>query len=144
MKKVLKHKIEIPIRFSETDAMGVVWHGNYLKFYEDAREQFGKAFQLHYLDMFNQGMLTPIVHSELFHKASLYYGDSAIVESTFVKQAAAKLKFEFKVYSKKTGALAAHGSTTQVFMDNETRELQLNKPDFFIDWESNQTWEDGE
>lgn len=144
MKHFLKHTIEIPIRFSETDAMGVVWHGNYLKFYEDAREQFGQAYQLHYLDMFNQGMLTPIVHSELFHKCSLYYGDSAVVESYFIRQAAAKIKFEFKIYSKKTGALAAYGSTTQVFMDNDSRELQLNKPPFFIDWENTQNWEDAE
>ncbi len=142
MRKILKHRIEIPIRFSETDAMGVVWHGNYLKFFEDAREQFGKAFKLHYLDMFNQGVLTPIVHSELFHKSSLYYGDVAIVESSFVYQAAAKIKFEFEIISKKTGLLAAHGSTTQVFMDNDSRELQLNKPAFFEEWEKNQNWLD--
>lgn len=140
MKKVLTHEIEVPIRFSETDAMGVVWHGNYLKFAEDAREQFGIAYQLHYLDMFNEGVLTPIVHSELFHKSSLYYGDSAIVKSHFTYLAAAKLKFEFKIYSKKTGLLAAHGSTTQVFMDQHTRELILHKPVFFEEWEKKQNW----
>ena len=43
---MLISEIEIDIRFSETDAMGVVWHGNYLKFFEDGREAFGKEFGL--------------------------------------------------------------------------------------------------
>ena len=30
------------IRFSEVDSMGVVWHGNYAKYFEDAREEFGR------------------------------------------------------------------------------------------------------
>ena len=47
--KELRTEIELTIRFSETDAMGVVWHGNYLKFFEDAREYFGHKFGMSYL-----------------------------------------------------------------------------------------------
>lgn len=41
MKQLLQVEIPIKVRFSDTDAMGVVWHGNYLRFFEDAREAFG-------------------------------------------------------------------------------------------------------
>lgn len=142
--KVLKHSLILPIRFSETDAMGVVWHGNYLKFFEDAREQFGKDHSLNYLDMFNSGVLTPIVHSEIFHKSSLYYGDEVRIESQLHFLAAAKIKFEYHVYSQKTGKISAIGSTTQVFMDADSRELQLTKPDFYQEWEKLQKWIDVE
>ncbi len=138
--EVLKHTLLLPIRFSETDAMGVVWHGNYLKFFEDAREQFGRDFNIHYLDMFKAGMLTPIVHSEIFHKASLYYGDVVRIESKLIKLAAAKIKFEFIIYNDSSNQIAAKGSTTQVFMDAQSRELQLTKPDFYSEWEKNQNW----
>ena len=50
---MLSSKIEIPIRFSEVDSLRVVWHGHYVKFFEDGRETFGKEFGLGYLDIFN-------------------------------------------------------------------------------------------
>ena len=69
--KILESSLEIAIRFSETDAMGVVWHGNYLKFFEDAREKFGIDHGMQYLDVFNKGYYTPIVKSDINHKASV-------------------------------------------------------------------------
>ena len=41
-------ELEIKIRFSETDAMGIVWHGNYIKYMEDGREDWGKNHGLSY------------------------------------------------------------------------------------------------
>ena len=47
--KVLSVTKSFDIRFSEVDSMGVVWHGNYAKYFEDAREEFGrKYFIFHY------------------------------------------------------------------------------------------------
>ena len=40
---------EIRVRFSEVDSMGVVWHGNYLKYFEDGREAFGRKHGLGYV-----------------------------------------------------------------------------------------------
>ena len=79
--KVLESTIEIPVRFSETDAMGVVWHGNYLKFFEDARERFGEDYGIKYMDAFNAGYYTPIVKSDINHKASVYYGQKVKVRA---------------------------------------------------------------
>ena len=44
--KYLINQTEIAIRFSEVDAMNVVWHGNYLKFFEDGREALGEKYGL--------------------------------------------------------------------------------------------------
>ena len=33
---------DVRVRFNETDVLGVVWHGNYIKFFEDGREAFGR------------------------------------------------------------------------------------------------------
>ena len=48
MKKdtVLSVTKSFDIRFSEVDSMGVVWHGNYAKYFEDAREEFGRKYDL--------------------------------------------------------------------------------------------------
>ena len=140
--KILESSIEIPVRFSETDAMGVVWHGNYLKFFEDAREKFGTDFGIEYLDAFNAGYYTPIVKSNINHKASVYYGQKVRVRAILEQHPASKIVFRYEVYNMNTGELAASGSTTQVFLGIENRLLELIKPRFFAEWEEAQNWID--
>lgn len=133
---ILTNEIEFDIRFSETDAMGVVWHGNYLKYFEDAREAFGKKFGMEYLDIYSEGYFTPIVKSEINHKSPLYYGERAKILIKYIPTKAAKLIFEYEIVNLVSGKISATGSTTQVFLTETTRKLNLNKPDFFIDWET--------
>lgn len=138
--KFLESSVEIPIRFSETDAMGVVWHGNYLKFFEDAREKFGVEYGIEYMDAYNAGYYTPIVKSDINHKASVYYGQKVLVRAILEQHPASKVVFRYEVHNINTGELAATGSTTQVFLTVEDRLLELIKPKFFADWEARQNW----
>jgi len=41
-------QIEIPVRFCEIDPLSIVWHGHYLKYFEEAREAFGRKYGLGY------------------------------------------------------------------------------------------------
>lgn len=134
---MLSSEIEIDIRFSETDAMGVVWHGNYLKFFEDGREHFGKTYGLEYLTIFNSGYFTPIVKSEIDHKAAVYYGDKIKVITKYMPTRSAKILFEYEVINLKTNELCAHGKTVQVFLNKETRTLELLNPGFYQNWKVN-------
>lgn len=140
--KVLKAEITVPIRFSETDAMGVVWHGNYLKFFEDGREEFGRQYGIDYLDVHNSGYFIPIVKSEISHKASIFYGEKARIVAILEQHDAAKINFRYEVYNETTGKLAATGFTMQVFMNASDRTLELLKPEFYLEWEEKQAWID--
>ncbi len=135
--KNLKTKININIRFSETDAMGVVWHGNYLKFFEDAREFFGEKFGMSYLDVYNNGYYTPIVKSEINHKNPLYYGEKMIVEISLEFSKAAKIIHHYSVINQETNVVCATGKTIQVFMDAKTMNMELNLPEFYAKWIEN-------
>jgi acyl-CoA thioester hydrolase len=128
-------EVEFDIRFSETDAMGVVWHGNYLKFFEDGREAFGKKFGIEYLDIYSKGYFTPIVKSKINHKSSIDYGHRAKIITTLIPSRAAKIIFEYEIINLTTGKTSAIGSTMQVFLSVKTRELELFIPDFYEDWE---------
>lgn len=130
---MLTSTTEVLIRFSEADAMGVVWHGNYLKYFEDGREEFGRKFNMGYLDVFKYGFVTPIVKINCNYKRSLNYSDVAVIETTYMDQAAAKLHFKYIIYRKKDNVIAATGESEQVFL-NEKRELHLTLPDFFVEW----------
>lgn len=131
--KELTHVTRFTVRFSEVDSMKVVWHGNYLKYFEDGREAFGIAHGLDYLKIYNSGYFTPIVHSEMNYKAPLRYGDSGIVETKFINTPAAKIIHEYNITHAETGQLLVDGKTIQVFTDTDG-VLQLNNPSFFEDW----------
>lgn len=129
------NKTEVPIRFSEVDSLRVVWHGHYIKFFEDGREAFGREHGLTYLDVYDaDGLAVPIVDVQAQYKRPLEYGDSAVIETTFINSPAAKIIFDFKIYSAKHGYLACEGQTTQVFMNPVTKELYITNPPYFEAW----------
>jgi len=128
---LLKTNTEIRVRFNECDPLQIVWHGNYLKYFEDGREDFCIKNGISYLDAWAQGFSTPIVKSLCEHKLPLKYGDNFLVETTYFPTAAAKIIFRYRIFCE--GKLICTGETVQVFLD-ENRKLALNYPRFFLDW----------
>jgi acyl-CoA thioester hydrolase len=133
MLPVISSRKDIEVRFSEVDSLRMVWHGHYLRYFEDGREDLGNLFGLSYLQVYEKGFVTPLVRSELDYKRPLRYGDKAIVETRFVDDPAAKLIFEYSIFNAKNMEVVCTGRTVQVFLNTEG-ELQLNIPDFIISW----------
>jgi acyl-CoA thioester hydrolase len=131
---LLVHQTEIRVRFNEADPLGVVWHGHYLRYFEDGREAFGMKYGISYLDFYRQGLAVPIVSVQCDYKKPLRYGQSVIVETRFEPLPAAKLQFHYAVFEATTNQRVATGSTTQVFVDVKTFELQLTLPPFYEAW----------
>lgn len=130
----LKASQEIRVRFNETDALGIVWHGNYLLYFEDGRDTFGRKYGISYLDMKANGYITPIVKSSCEHKLPLSYGEIATLETTFINTPAAKIIFNYKIINA-DGKIVCKGETVQVFVD-ENHELSLTFPPFFKAWKA--------
>jgi acyl-CoA thioester hydrolase len=134
MEKELSVRTEIRVRFNEADPLGIVWHGHYIRYFEDGREAFGSIHGLGYLDVYSQGFVTPIVSLNCDYKRPLRYGDTVVVETIYVNSDAAKLKFIYRLYNAQNNELVATGSTTQVFLEKESSTLQLICPPFFESW----------
>jgi acyl-CoA thioester hydrolase len=130
----LTTRVEIRVRFNEADPLGIVWHGHYIRYFEDGREDFGKQFGIGYLDFFDKGFVIPVVNVDCSFKRSLRYGDTVIVETSFIPCDAAKIRFEYRLFNKNNGELVATGSSVQVFLDREQSGLQLLNPPFFEEW----------
>ena len=131
---MLINKTEVPIKFSEVDSLRVVWHGHFVRYFEDGREAFGKQYSLGYLDIYEKGLAVPLIDLQVNFKRILEYGDNAIIETTFINSPAAKLIFEYKIFSAKHGYIACTGKTTQVFMDPISKELHITVPTFIEQW----------
>ena len=131
--KTLVSTTEVDVRFSEVDSLRVVWHGNYLLYFELGREAFGKQYDLEYLQVYDKGFVVPLVKTLVEHKSPLMYGDTAVIETTLIDNPAAKIHFQYRIYNKATGKLSATGETVQVFVDNDG-DLFITMPPFFTEW----------
>jgi acyl-CoA thioester hydrolase len=138
MQNELSDRTEILVRFNEADPLGIVWHGHYIRYFEDGREAFGNRYGIGYLDFYREGLIVPVVNVQCDFKKSLRYGDRVLVETRFVPCEAAKLKFTYRLFNSKTSQLVASGSSMQVFLDRETSVLQLTNPPFFEEWKRKQ------
>ena len=129
----LQDRCRTTVRFSEVDALGIVWHGNYIKYLEDGRESFGRRYGLGYQDIYDAGLRTPIVKLDIDYKLQVEYGETVIVETTHVDVPAAKIVFNYRILRESDGGVVLTASTTQVFL-NERGELELTYPAFYIRW----------
>jgi acyl-CoA thioester hydrolase len=130
---VLTETIPVNIRFHEVDSLRIVWHGHYLKYFEDGREAFGRKYGIGYMDVFELGLLTPLVNVNCDYKKPVKYGDPLMLETTYVDTEAAKVKFRFTLFHAETKEVYTTGESTQVFI-NPDGELYLTPPQFFLDW----------
>jgi acyl-CoA thioester hydrolase len=125
--------IEFPVRFSEVDSMSIVWHGHYVKYMEEGREDFGRKFGINYMLIKANGYMAPVVKLTCDYKKVLSYDDRVIVETRYVDSDAAKITYAFRIFRASDNELVATGESVQVFIDMD-RELILTVPPFFEEW----------
>ena len=124
---------ELEIRFSEVDMMGVVWHGNYPLYLEDAREAFGAEFGLSYALYIRENVFVPIVKMDVDYKRPVRFGMRPVIRIEYVPTDAAKVIFDYKLYDKESGDVFLTARTVQVFMDRDYK-LMWFSPDFYTQW----------
>jgi acyl-CoA thioester hydrolase len=133
----LKSVKEIEVRFSELDPLNVVWHGNYIKYFEDGREDFGTKHGIGYCQIREAGYMAPIVTINCKFKKFVRYGEKLLVETNFINSPAAKIILTYIIRRASDNEIVSEGNTEQVFTDFEGN-LILYPPDFFINWK--QKW----
>lgn len=113
--------------------MQIVWHGHYVKFMEEGREDFGHKYGINYMLIKEKGYMAPVVKIVCDYKKTLSYEDKVIVETRYVDSDAAKIIYAFRIYRASDNELVATGESVQVFLDMN-RELVLTIPPFFEEW----------
>ena len=130
--KELKASKRLYIRFSEVDSMGVVWHGAYAVYFEDAREAFGEKYGLGYMDYFNNQCFAPLVELNIQYRHPLRYEMNPTVHITYRPTEAAKVVFDYEIRDDE-GTVYATAHSVQVFMDTNYNLLWDN-PEFYNKW----------
>jgi len=122
---------EIDIQFYDVDAMRVVWHGNYVKYIEDARCRLLRQFNYDYNDMEESGYLWPIVDMRLKYVKSAEFGDRIRVEATLVEYES-RLKISYRIFNAQTNDILTKAYTVQVAVCMESKEMQFESPEILL------------
>ena len=115
-------KIEIRIRYAETDQMGVVHHGNYALYLEMARIEWLRKLGISYKKMEEDGIALPVVSLSVKYKKSIQYDDVITVKTTLKKRPTASVEFEYEILND-LGQILSTANVVLVFVD-----LKKNKP----------------
>lgn len=122
--------IRIPVRFNETDMMGIVHNSVFFIWFEIARNYFAyNVLDLNFDQIRELGISAPVVHSECDYLHVVKYPQTVIVKCYYEKTESARLIIHYEVYCQETNKLVARGKTINVFLNREGK-LLINKPDF--------------
>ncbi len=133
MNNDLKHSvtIEYTTSFHDTDAMGVVWHGNYLKFFEKAREALFQKFNYGYQEMIDSGYLWPIVDTRIKYISPSIAEQTLKIVATLVEYEH-RIKINYLILDAKTEKKMTSGYTIQVAVSASTQEMSFITPQIFL------------
>lgn len=91
------HETKIRVRYSETDQMGIVYHGNYAQYLEIGRIEWLRNFGVSYKKMEEQGVMLPVISLSINYKKSARYDDVVYVKTQLSKMPTATIEFNFEI-----------------------------------------------
>ena len=115
--------IEIRVAFYETDAMGVVHHSNYLRYFETARVRWLRERGLDYRTWQNKGYHLPVVESSCRYKRPARFEDTLQI-SVVARRDRMRLIFEYELKNKETDELLTTGSTEHVAVNENLKVIE--------------------
>lgn len=131
---LLTDSIAVRVRFGESDAVGIAWHGSYVAYFEDGREHFGLRYAgISYPDYFRERTMAPVVQLLVDYISPLRPGDQCTLETRYVESPGAQLTFQYELRRDADQVVCARGQTTQLFSTPEG-ELLLTEPEFYAQW----------
>lgn len=113
-------KIQIRVRYGETDQMGVVHHGNYALYLEMGRIEWLRKLGISYKDMEESGVMLPVVSLNINYKKPAGYDDVINVKTQLKNKPTAKIEFEYEITNEE-GEILTTASTVLVFIDTKTK-----------------------
>jgi acyl-CoA thioester hydrolase len=119
-----EHQLQVRVRYSETDQMGVVYHGNYLPYFEIGRVEWLRNHGISYKSMEESGVALPIVNINISYKKPARFVDLLTVITKLKKQSSVKIEFECKIQSENRELLTT-ADFILVFVDLKTGKPML-------------------
>jgi acyl-CoA thioester hydrolase len=116
---MLQSRTQVTVRYAETDMMGVVYHGNYLPWFEIGRTNLLKEFGVPYRQLEADGFFLPVVEVQAKYHRPAVYDDTVTVITTLREKPGVRITLEYEIRREDT--LLVTGKTVHAFIDREGR-----------------------
>jgi acyl-CoA thioester hydrolase len=118
----------VRVRYQETDQMGVVYHANYLVWFEVGRVELLRQQGMSYRDVeMQEGCGLAVVEATVRYKAPARYDDELAVETRVVMARGAVVRFAYRILRVEDGVLLCEGETVHVVVGRDMKRRALPK-----------------
>ncbi len=128
---------EIQLYYADTDMMGVIYHANYLKFFELGRTGLIEDLGYSYLSMEEAGYFAPVYDIQITYKKPLRYGDKAFVKTWVELNDGIKTIYGYTIVNA-DDEICAVGTSTHIIVKKENfRPAAFKKafPEWYLKYE---------
>ncbi len=118
---------ELRVRYQETDQMGVVYHTNYLVWFEVGRSSWVRELGISYRELEKMGLLLPLIDAYCQYRSPARYDDEIIVRTHVGEVSRSKLAFYYEILRKEDAKLLAKGKTTHLWVNRQMKRVDVQK-----------------
>lgn len=122
---VLAGKTNLRVRYAETDQMGIVYHSNYLIWFEVGRTELFRDLNLPYTLFEEQGLGLAVIEASCRYRQPARYDDGLVIYTKIEEFSARRVIFTYEV--KRSNTLLTEGKTIHVFVNKEGRFADARK-----------------
>ena len=119
---MITSRVQVTVRYAETDMMGVVYHGNYLPWFEIGRTTLLKEVGLPYRQLEAEGYRLPVLEVSAKYLRPAVYDDTVTVITTMREKPLLRIRLEYEV--RRGEELLATGETVHAFIDLQGRPIR--------------------
>lgn len=116
---------KIRVIYADTDAMGIVYHTNYIKWFEVGRNELMRKLGIAYAEMEKNGVILPLTKVGCHYLLPAKYDDLLIVETKIDYIKRASLKFNSRIWDEKKQNLLVEGYTVHACVNGNGKILRL-------------------
>ncbi|MGI6084133.1 MAG: acyl-CoA thioesterase [Acetivibrionales bacterium] len=116
-----------PVRYAETDQMGVVHHSVYPVWFECGRTDYIKHFGISYDQLERFGLMLPLVRVSCEYKNPLKYGDSVLVKTRLIKATRVRLIIGYDIYAENRDLFCGKGITEHAWTGSDLKPVDISK-----------------
>jgi len=120
-----EHKTLIRVIYADTDAMGVVYHTNYIKWFEVGRSELLRSLGYPYARMEEEGILLPLAECSCKYRSPAVYDDMLEITARLAEMKGATLTLEYEIRKQETGELLVTGATKHAITDAGFKPIRL-------------------
>jgi acyl-CoA thioester hydrolase len=115
-----RHRHCIRVRFGETDAMGVVYYGNYLTYFEVGRVEYLRASGTEYRALEEAKISAAVTAAQVRYAAPARFDDELTICTRVAEMGKVRFKFEYEIWREADHTLIVSGSTDHALLHHET------------------------